>query len=117
MKTVTLEYKQTYHENGKIYSEAYYLDGKLHNPNGIAWKAWLNNGQLISESYWLNGKLHNENGIALVEWYRAGNIYQKEYWINGKELTKKEFDNRNKPKPCDNKTVEVDGVKYKLTAI
>jgi len=64
--------------------------------------------------------LHNENGLAYKFWYKNRQI-ESEYWLDGKELTKEQFDNinkpRNNPKPCNNKTVEVDGVKYKLTAI
>jgi len=39
----------------------------------------------------------------------------KHYYINGKCLTKKEFDNRTKS--CENKIVEIEGVKYKLTKV
>jgi len=100
MKNVTLVCKQEFYDNGRIKSKQYRLDGELHNPNGIAWKAWLNNGQLISESYWLNGKLHNENGIALTLWDFEGKLLAEEYLIQGKLLTKEEFDNRNKPSPA-----------------
>jgi len=117
MKTVTLEYKLTYHDNGQIKEEAYSLDGQFHNPNGIAFKSWHSNGQISIEEHYLNGKMHNPNGIAYQSWDVNGNIKCANYWIDGKALSKDKFNNRNSPKPCDNKTVEVDGVKYKLTAI
>ncbi len=46
-----------------------------------------------------------------VEWVDGS----KGYYINGKCLTKKEFNNRNKS--CENKIVEIEGVKYKLTKV
>jgi len=144
MKTVTLECKLTYRSNGQIQAEVYLLGGKLHNPNGVALKYWYENGQIETEQYWIDGKRHNQNGVAYKYWYENGKIYSEGYWIDGKyhnpngiaykswydngqiqsedyyingvKLTKEEFDNI-KPKPCNNKTVEVDGVKYKLTAI
>jgi len=116
MKTVTLECKQKFYGNGQIYLESYYLDGKLHNPNGVARKFWYENGQIESEGYFIDGKRHNPNGIAYKNWYKDGQIWSESYYLDGKDLTKEEFDNI-KSKPCNNKTVEVDGVKYKLKAI
>ena len=89
MKTEKLEVIREYFDNGQwLYSEQYYLDGKLHNPHGPAIRSWYENGQLESETYFLNGK----------------------------RLTKEAFEARNKPS-CNGKIVEIDGKKYKLTEI
>jgi len=145
METVTLKYKATYYDHGQMRIEEYWLDGKLHNPNGIAcryWhrnghiisevsykhgklhnpngvalRTWFDNGQIATEQYYLNNKFHNLNGVALKSWNPSGVMKIESYYINGVKLTKEEFENRNNPKPCDNKTVEVDGIKYKLKAI
>jgi len=38
MKTVILEYKLSYYDDGQIGAESYWFDGELHNPNGVAWR-------------------------------------------------------------------------------
>jgi len=38
------------------------------------------------------------------------------YWMDG-VYYENELDIPSKPKPCQNKVVKIDGVKYKLTAI
>jgi len=87
MKTIKAEVKWTYHDNGQLASEKYWIDGKYHNPNGPAGKYWYDNGQLASE----------------------------EYWIDGKRLSKEQFENRNVT--CNGKIVEIDGKKYQLKEI
>ena len=86
MKTIKAEVKWTY-DNGQLAFEKYYIDDKLHNPNGPAHKDWYYNGQLASE----------------------------EYWIDDKRLSKEQFENRNVT--CNGKIVEIDGKKYQLKEI
>jgi len=114
--TVTLECKQVFYDNGQIRVEQYKSNGQFHNPNGVAYRSWHENGQKKSEGYWLDGELHNFNGVAMRICLKNGEIFIEQYWVNGIQLTKEQFDHRNS-KPCNNKTVEVDGVKYKLKAI
>ena len=103
-----------YNENGKRYREdgpaveystgekSWYLNDKLHREDGPAieyangYKAW-----------YLNGKRHREDGPAVE--YSDGTKY---WFINGAELTKEEFNNRNKP--CIGKKVVIDGIEYTL---
>jgi len=115
MRTVKGEYIVEYYDNGNICREEYWLNGKLHRENGIAYKSWFDNGNICREEYFSNGKLHRENGIAFKGWFENGNICSEEYYINGKFLTKEQFDNRNNS--CNNKIVEIDGKKYKLKEI
>jgi hypothetical protein len=82
--------------------------GELHRLDGPAvegangYKAWF-----------VNDKLHRLDGPAIE---RANGF--KEWYLFGKEMTEEEFDKYTKPKPsCEGKVVEVDGKKYKLTAI
>jgi len=63
-----------------------------------------------SKFYYINGEPHREDGPATE---RANG--SKAYYINGEELSKKEFNNRTKS--CENKIVEIEGVKYKLTKV
>jgi len=88
--------------NGDKY---YYINDKLHREDGPA-KEYANG----DKSFYINGKHHREDGPA-IEW-RNG---YKCYYINGKCLTKKEFDNRTKS--YQNKIVEIEGVKYKLSKV
>ena len=116
MKTVKAEVVWEYYDDGKLYSEKYRVDRKLHNPEGPAFRCWHSNGQLWYEIYYLNGQGHNPEGPAYRKWYANGQLTCETYWINGKKLTKEQFESRNKPS-CNDKVVEIDGKKYKLTAI
>ena len=87
MKTEKYEVFRGCFDNGQLYSEYYYLDGKLHNTTGPAIKCWDDNGQLNYEYYYLDGKHH----------------------------TKEQFDNRKNT--CNGKEIIIEGKKYKLTLI
>lgn len=59
--------------------------------------------------YWfLNDKLHRIDGPA-IEWADGS----KEWYLNGNHLTKAEHSAATKP-TCDQKTVIIDGLTYKL---
>ena len=87
-------------------STTWYINGKMHREDGPAieysdgYKAWF-----------VNGKLHREDGPAIED-----SNDDKAWYINGVELTEADFNNRT-AKPCNGKVIEVDGVKYKLTAV
>ena len=85
--------------------KAYYINGKRHREDGPAIE--YANGD---KYYYLNGKLHREDGPATE--YENGNKY---YYIKDIQITKEEFDNRNKS--CIDKIIEIEGVKYKLTKV
>ena len=64
---------------------------------------------------WYNesNQLHRTDGPAVE--YDAGT---KSWYIEGKEMTEAEFLKRTKAKAlCEDKVVEVDGVRYKLVAV
>lgn len=65
------------------------------------------------KSWFVEGKCHRLDGPA-VECSDGS----KSWYVEGEYMTEKEFNAYTKPKPtCEGKIVEVDGVKYKLTAI
>jgi len=121
-----IEYTVRVHDNG---AKEWYLNGKLHREDGpaIEWadgsKDWYLNGKLHredgpaiewadgSKDWYLNGKLHREDGPA-IEWANG----TKAWYLNGVHLTEAEFKNRM-IKPCSAKTVDIDGVKYKLVEV
>jgi hypothetical protein len=121
-----IEYKVKVYADG---SKWWYLNGKHHREDGPAIehtngsKKWFLNGKYHREDgpaieytngakYWfLNGKCHREDGPA---WEHTNGA---KYWfLNGKQLTEAEF-NKKMKKPCENKVVEIDGVKYKLAVL
>ena len=116
MKSVELKCEQTWHENGQVRSETYYLNGMRHNENGPAFRSWHDNGQLKYEFYYLNGNLHNPNGPALREWRENGQLEDESYLLNGKLTSKGEFEKRTVPS-CSGRQVVIDGVSYILTPI
>jgi hypothetical protein len=100
------ESNQLHRENGPAEEYAngdkfYYINGLLHRENGPAVERA--NGYKF---YYIKGLLHREDGPAVE--YADGS---KRYYINGKRLTEQEF------KSCENKIVEIEGVKYKLTKV
>ena len=65
------------------------------------------------DKFWfLKDKLHREDGPAIE--YADGD---KEWWLNNVKYTEIEYLNKIKTKTCENKIVEIDGVKYKLISI
>jgi len=110
----------------------WYFEGLLHREGGPAIefvsgsKHWYKNGELHREGgaaieypngdkYWYkNGKLHREGGPA-IEF-----VSIKHWYLEGNWLTKEAFNKAIKTKNasiCENKCVEVDGIKYKLVKI
>jgi hypothetical protein len=86
----------------------WYVDGERHRLDGPAieyadgYKSW-----------YVNGERHRLDGPAIE--YADG---YKSWYVNGKKMTEKEFNEYIKPKPsCEGKVIEVDGIKYKLTAV
>ena len=107
-----------YWQNGKLHRDDgpavedasggkwYYQNDKLHRDDGPA--VLYSNGD---KEYCQNGKLHRDDGPAVE--FASGD---KCYYLNGKELSKSEFLARNVTS-CEGKMVEIDGKKYRLTAI
>jgi hypothetical protein len=95
--------------------KSWYIDGKLHRLDGPAFECA--NGD---KSWYVDGKRHRLDGPA-VEWAdgdKSWYVDGKSWYVDGKKMTEKEFNEYIKPKPpCEGKVVEVDGIKYKLTAI
>lgn len=93
-------------------SKSWYLNDKLHREDGPAVEE--SNG---TKRWYLNGKSHRTDGPAVE--YSDGS---KCWYLNGVRYSEVEWRNQiNKLKAskssCDNKVVEVDGVKYKLVKI
>jgi YD repeat-containing protein len=111
-------YKLSIHENGElsIYNENDYLV-YYNYPSGLEiWREYDEHGNLIHTKY--------SNGVEV--WYEydkhANCIHSKysdgyEYWYNadGEYITKEEFDRIHAP--CAGKVIEVEGKKYRLTAV
>ena len=88
------EVKKTYHENGNIYSESCYLDGKYHREDGPAFISYFMNGNVCCEFYYIMGERHRESGPAYICYDENGNIHLEEYYINGKVLTREKWYSR-----------------------
>ena len=97
-------YNVTVDEQG---TTRWYLDDKLHRENGPAVE-YVDG----SKKWFLDGKLHRADGPAIE---RADGT--KEWYINGVQLSEAEFLKRTKSTTCEGRVVEVDGVKYRLTAV
>ena len=98
-----IEYKVKVYANG---SKEWFLNGKYHREDGPAFE-WANG----TKDWYLNDKLHREDGPA-IECANGSKIW----FLNGELLTEEQF-NKKMKKPCENKVVEIDGIKYKLTVM
>ena len=78
MKTQELICKQTWHENGQLESEQYWLNGERHNEAGPAYRSWHESGENMSEQYWLNDSLLSKN-----EWLQQVNLTSLQVIIDG----------------------------------
>lgn len=108
-------------------TRAWFQNGKRHRLDGPAIEFTDGN-----RSWWQNDKLHRLDGPAVEfadgyrEWYQKGQLHRTdgpaiertngdcEWWINGKQFTEEEFNQQTKKSTCENKTVIIDGIKYKL---
>ena len=117
----------------KVYENGYYWyqNGNLHRTDGpaVEWasgtREWYQNGQLHRtdgpaienangnrswfQQWWQNDKRHRLDGAAVE--YANGH---KEWWINGVQLTQEEFNKQTQNPTCENRTVIIDGIAYKL---
>ena len=80
------------------------------------WREFDKNNNLIhyknsnGYEYWRefdknNNLIHYKNSSGIEYWYDS----------TGNQITKKQFELNQKKATCENKLVEIDGVKYKLT--
>ena len=90
-------------------NQCWYLNDKLHRADGPAdiWAAG-------SQFWYLNGQLHRADGPAVV-WANGDQCW----WLNGETMSEAEHAAAvaKSQSPCDGKTVEIDGKKYRLTAV
>jgi hypothetical protein len=91
----------------------WYLNGQLPRTDGPAVECAVEfaNG---TKRWYLNDRLHRTDGPAVE--YADGTKY---WYLNGAEFTETEWRKQTQKvkAPCAGKVVEVDGVKYRLTAI
>jgi hypothetical protein len=97
----------------KVFSDRteWYQNGQLHRLDGPAIE--YPNGD---KRWYQNDQLHRLDGPAIE--FSNGT---KEWYINSVRFTENEFNKQVKvmqtPATCNDKTVEIEGVKYKLTLI
>ena len=108
-----------YHENSNGYWVKLEYDSKgnqiyYENSDGY-WRSYFEN----SNGYWVKRE-YDSKGI-LIYYENSNGYWEKcEYDSQGNEIY---FENSNgaiwdnRPKPCENKVVEIDGIKYKLVKV
>ena len=78
--------KREYYSSGKIESEQWYLNGKLHREDGPAYIKYLYSGELWIKEWYLNDQLHRINGPAIIEYLYSGEVGYEEWHLNGEEI-------------------------------
>jgi hypothetical protein len=91
----------------------FYKEGQLHREGDRpAWVSYRADGSVEWEEFWKKDLLHREGDRPAVVRYRAdGSVEWESFWKEGQQYTP------SKAKPCEGKTVEIDGVKYVLTPV
>jgi hypothetical protein len=111
--------------------KAWYVEDKIHRLDGPA-RVWANG----SKAWYVEDKIHRLDGPAIEDadgtkaWYVEDKLHRldgpaveyadgtKSWYVKGKLMSEEKFNEYIEPKPtCEGKVVEVDGIKYKLTAI
>jgi len=77
------------------------------------YKVWCRaDGSVEWEEFYKEGHLHREGDRPAYVIYRAdGSVEWESFWKEGVQYTP------SKAKPCEGKTVEIDGVKYVLMPV
>ena len=100
-----ITYKVTVDENGTV--RWYNENGQRHREDGPAYE------YADGTRFWyLNGQRHREDGPAIE--YANGD---RSWYLNGKYLSEEEHRRQTQTSSCDGKVVEIDGIKYTLTAV
>jgi hypothetical protein len=91
------------------------------------WAKWEydSNGYIIyyenSNNYWAKWEYDYDSNGNEIYYENSNNYWAKwEYDSKGNEIYSESSNGKitdNRPKPCENKVVEIDGIKYKLTAV
>jgi len=97
VKTIEYKVKIHYPDNGKKWSEQWFLNDKYHREDGPAYQEWYDNGQKYQEEWYLNGQLHRKDGPAIQLWFSNGLKCSEDWYFNGVELSEQEFKLRTDP--------------------
>ena len=110
---MTYDYKVTHRADGSVMWEEFYKEGLLHREGDRPAVVWYRaDGSVEWEQFWKEGQRHREGDRPAVVWYRAdSSVTWEEFYKEGQMYTP------SKVKPCEGKTVEIDGVKYVLTPV
>ena len=110
---MTYEYKVIHRADGSVEWERFYKEGLLHREGDRPSRVWYRaDGSVAQEEFYKEGLYHREGDRPARVWYRAdGSVEQEEFRKEGQMYTP------SKAKPCEGKTVEIDGVKYVLTLV
>jgi hypothetical protein len=104
MKTIAQQIKWDFKTNGDL---------KIKDKNGKEIYFEDSNGFWIKRGY-------NSKGKEIYYEHSDGLWVKREYDSKGNEVYYEDSDGTirdNRPKPCENKVVEIEGVKYKLTKV
>jgi len=110
---MTYEYKVSHRADGTVLREEFFKENQRHREGDRPAEVWYrDDGTVAREEFWKENDLHREVDRPAVVWYRAdGSVEWERFWKEGQEYTP------SKAKPCEGKTVEIDGVKYILTPV
>jgi antitoxin component YwqK of YwqJK toxin-antitoxin module len=119
-KEITLKAVQQFYQSGKLKLIIYFNDkDQKHNEFGPAAIHYFEDGNKESEYHYVNDIQHNSSGPAVILYNRIGILKIERYYLNGVKFSREDFlkETSKQNDSCENKIIEVDGKKYKLSAV
>ena len=110
---MSYECKVSHRADGSVASEEFRKEGQRHREGDRpAVVSYRSDGSVELEEFWKEGQRHREGDRPAVARYRDdGSVASESFYKEGQMYTP------SKAKPCEDKTVEIDGVKYILTPV
>jgi len=101
------EKKVNYYKSGKVEYEGYFINGKLHRPDGPAYIGYCESGKIEFEGYYINGEHHCLGGPAVISYHKSGKVDYEWYYVNGKQLTEEQIEEVKFNKMFDKELMEI----------
>ena len=97
-----------YYSSGELWRVTYHNDsGEYHREDNPAFISYHKDGSVECEAYFINDKRHRTDGPAWIGYYRDGSIDYEEYYINDKRATKEQIEEIQFNKQFDKDLEEV----------
>ena len=118
MKTEKYTVERHLDDQGRLQSETWRLNDKLHRTDGPARIYYRPDGTVDYEQWWLHSQLHRADGPAYTIYWADGTVRYETWWMHGQLLTPEQRAAQTQPTDCVlDIIVEHGGKKYRLVPV